>query len=67
MNRKKMILLTSLLVLIPMIVGLILWNRLPEEMPVHFNADGEPDNWESKAFAVFFIPLFLCHKYTLRC
>ena len=59
MNRKKMILLTSLLVLIPMIVGLILWNRLPEEMPVHFNADGEPDNWESKAFAVFFIPLFL--------
>ena len=59
MNRKKMILLTSLLVLIPMIVGLVLWNRLPEEIPVHFNADGNPDNWESKAFSVFFIPLFL--------
>lgn len=59
MNRKKMILLTSLLVLVPMIVGLVLWNRLPEEIPVHFNADGNPDNWESKAFSVFFIPLFL--------
>ena len=59
MNRKKMILLTSLLVLIPMIVGLILWNKLPEEIPVHFNAAGEPDNYESKAFAVFFLPLFL--------
>ena len=49
MNRKKMILLTSLLVLIPMIVGLILWNKLPEEIPVHFNASGEADNGESVA------------------
>lgn len=65
MNRKKMIFLTSLLVLIPMIVGLILWNRLPDEMPVHFNAAGEPDNWESKAFAVFFIPLFLLAVHLL--
>lgn len=59
MNRKKMILLTSFLVLIPMIVGLILWNKLPEEIPIHFNSAGKPDNYESKAFAVFFIPLFL--------
>ena len=59
MNRKKAILLTSLLTFIPMIVGLILWNQLPEKMPVHFNYAGEPDNWASKAFAVFFIPLFL--------
>ena len=59
MNRKKAILLTSLLTFIPIIVGLILWNKLPEEIPVHFNALGEPDNYESKAFAVFFLPLFL--------
>ncbi len=65
MNRKKAILLTSLLVLIPMIVGLVLWNRLPEEIPVHFNSAGEPDNYESKAFAVFFIPLFLWAMHLL--
>lgn len=59
MNRKKMLFLTSLIIFIPMIVGLVLWNKLPEEIPVHFNTDGEPDNWESKSFAVFFIPLFL--------
>jgi len=59
MNRKKMIILTSFFVLIPVIVGLILWNKLPEKLPVHFNADGAPDNWESRPFAVFFIPLFL--------
>lgn len=65
MNRKKAILLTSLLVLIPMIVGLILWNKLPEKIPVHFNSAGEADNYASKAFAVFFIPLFLWAMHLL--
>lgn len=66
MNRKKMIFLTSLLILIPMIVGLLLWNQLPDEIPVHFDSAGKPDNYESKAFAVFFIPLFLwaVHLFT---
>lgn len=65
MNRKKMIFLTSLLIFIPMIVGLLLWNRLPEEIPVHFNSAGKPDNYNSKAFAVFFIPLFLWAMHLL--
>ncbi len=65
MNRKKMILLTSLLVFIPTIIGLILWNKLPEELPVHFNAAGEIDNWESKTFVVFFMPLFLWGTHLL--
>lgn len=59
MNRKKAILLTSLLIFIPIIVGLVLWSRLPEEIPVHFNAAGSPDKYKSKAFAVFLLPLFL--------
>ncbi len=29
MKRKKLIFLTSLLTLIPMVIGLLLWNRLP--------------------------------------
>ncbi len=65
MNRKKMIFLTSLLAFIPMIVGLILWNRLPEELPIHFNSAGEIDNWESKSFVVFIIPLFLWAMHLL--
>lgn len=63
MNRKKMIFLTSLIIFVPMIVGLLFWNRLPEELPIHFNSAGEIDNYGSKAFVVFFFPLFLlaCH------
>ena len=65
MNRKKMILLTSLLVFIPMIMGLVLWNRLPDEIPIHFNSAGKPDNYASKSFAVFFIPIFLWAMHLL--
>lgn len=65
MNRKKMILLTSLLIFIPMVLGLIFWNKLPKELPIHFNSAGEIDNHGSKAFVVFFIPLFLWAMHLL--
>ena len=65
MNRKKMILLTSLLIFIPMLIGLLLWNKLPEELPIHFNSAGEIDNWESKEFVIFIIPLFLWAMHLL--
>ena len=59
MNRKKIIFLTSLITFVPMLVGLLFWSRLPEELPIHFNSAGEVDNYGSKAFVVFFLPLFL--------
>ena len=65
MNRKKMILLTSLLAFIPMIVGILLWNQLPEELPIHFNAAGEIDNRASKTIVVFLFPLFLWAMHLL--
>ena len=57
-NKKKLI-LTSILILVPIIIGLILWNKLPDKLPTHWNASGEVDGWSSKAFAVFGLPGFL--------
>ena len=57
-NKKKMI-LTSCVILVPIIIGLILWNKLPDKIPTHWNAKGEADGWSSKAFAVFGFPVFL--------
>ena len=66
MNRKKTIFLTSILVFIPMIVGLILWNKLPEQIPIHFNVAGAADQYGSKAFVVLGIPglLWILHLLT---
>ena len=39
--------------LIPSIAGLILWNKLPDSIALHFTFDGTPDAFYPKAFAVF--------------
>lgn len=51
--------ITSIIILTPIVAGLLLWNQLPAEMATHFGSDGEPDGWSSKEFAVIGLPLFL--------
>ena len=61
MIRKhlKLLIITSLITLLPLFAGLILWDRLPAQMPTHWNMAWEVDGWSSKAFAVFGLPLML--------
>ena len=59
-KRNKWILfVTSLVILLPLAVGLILWNQLPEQMPTHWGADGQVDGYSSKLFGVLGLPLFM--------
>ncbi len=58
-KNKAALILTSLVLLIPILIGLLLWNRLPEQIPSHWGIDGEIDGWSSKAFAVFGFPCLL--------
>ena len=55
----KTMILTSLLTLLPIVAGLILWNRLPEQMPTHWGMDGQVDGWSGKVFGIFGLPLIL--------
>lgn len=57
-NLKTMI-ITSIIILAPIVVGLLLWDQLPAELATHFNENGEPNGWSSKPFAVIGMPLFL--------
>lgn len=61
-ENKKLIIVTSVVTLLPMIVGLLLWNKLPDTMATHFDINNQADGYSSKAFAVFGIPgfIFLC-------
>ena len=54
--NKKTLLLTSLICLLPIIAGLLVYDRLPETMATHWNMNGEADGWSSRAFAVFGLP-----------
>lgn len=55
-NIKRTIVITSVITLLPMLIGMFLWNRLPEQIPTHFGLDGQPDSWSDRTFAVFFLP-----------
>jgi len=55
----KLLVVTSLLILLPIAAGLILWNQLPDQLPSHWNAAGEIDGWASKPFLVFGMPLLM--------
>ncbi len=56
---RKTLIITTIITLLPMLAGMILWNKLPEQFPIHFNAAGEVDGWSSKTFGVFGLPLIL--------
>ena len=57
-NLPKLI-ITSLITLIPIVIGLILWDKLPEQVPVHWDINGAVDGYTSKTQAVFLMPLVL--------
>lgn len=59
MKNKKLLIITSLLTLLPIPVGLLLWDRFPEVMTVHWGITGQADGYGSPAFAVFGLPLIL--------
>ena len=52
-KNKNLLILTSLLTLLPIPVGLLLWNRFPEVMAIHWGITGQADGYGSPAFAVF--------------
>ena len=58
-KHLKVLIITSLLILLPIVAGVVLWDRLPTQMPTHWNARGEVDGWGSKGFFVFGLPLIL--------
>lgn len=57
--KWKSLIITLLVCLLPILFGVILWDKLPDRIAIHFNFYGEPDNFASKSFAVFGLPLMM--------
>ena len=58
-EHKKSIILSTAVTLLPMAMGCILWDHLPETMAVHWGADGAADGFGTKHVAVFLLPAIL--------
>ena len=62
-NHRILILLTSLVTLLPILIGILCWNRLPDTIATHFASDGTPNGFSSKTFAVLGIPAFIVRPF----
>ncbi|MBR2040679.1 MAG: SdpI family protein [Clostridia bacterium] len=64
-ENKLKVIISSLIILLPSILGLIIWDKLPNNMVIHWGADGNADGLGAKAFAVFGLPLILLAVHLL--
>ena len=63
-NRLNLI-LASLVTLLPMAVGLIFWNSLPDLVPRHWDLSGNADGYSGKGLVVFGLPLIMLAAHWL--
>lgn len=57
--KWKFFMITSIVCLLPILLGISLWNKLPRTMAIHFNIYGVADGFASKEFVVFGLPVLM--------
>ena len=58
MVDKKSLFVGIVICLLPILIGVYYFDVLPDQIAVHFNFKGEPDNFVSKTRAIIEIPVF---------
>lgn len=63
----KVDLLSIGLCLVAILPGIMVYDRLPEEIATHFGLDGAPNGYSSRLFAVVGLPLIVALVQTVYC
>lgn len=60
-NKSKVLFLciSTVVCLLPILLGVFLYAKLPSQIPIHFNSAGEADGYASKPVACFMLPVVL--------
>ncbi|MDF2944093.1 MAG: putative rane protein [Herbinix sp.] len=53
------LILSILFCLIPFIISAAFYEQLPEQVAIHFNFNGDPDNYAPRLFVAFGVPLLM--------
>ena len=56
---KKQLIISTIVILLPILFCLLMWDQLPESFATHWGVDGQADGWMEKGLAVFLLPLLL--------
>lgn len=57
--KWKSLITTCIVCLLPILLGLALWEKLPDTMAIHFDMNNEPNGFASKGFVVFGLPVLM--------
>ena len=69
---KRILILSVIICLLPMALGIAFYDKLPEQMPIHFNIRGQADNYGPKNLVLFGIPVVMaiiqaiCMTFTIK-
>ncbi len=57
-RNKWKLLVSSVVILLPTVAGLLLWDTLPMQVPTHWGLRGRPDGWSGRS-ALLWMPVLL--------
>lgn len=63
----KILIQTSLVCLLPILLGVALWEKLPDMVAIHFDINNNPDTFASKGVAVFGLPVLMMAFQVFGC
>lgn len=63
--NKKTLIITSIVTVLPILVGMFLWDKLPDRIATHFDMAGTPNGFSSKTFTVYGMPVLLLFFHLL--
>lgn len=57
--NMKILIITSVVCLLPIILGMLVYSELPEQVAIHWGIDNNPDGYFSKIAFVFGMPIMM--------
>lgn len=66
-SEKKLMIITSIICLLPIIIGILFYKELPDNIAIHFDINSEPTNYFSKPLFIFGVPIFMMLLQIISC
>ena len=64
MLKKKSDIYNLVLIVCAFLMTIVLYNKLPDLVPIHWNASGEIDGYGPKIFGAFMAPVIMVFTWT---
>lgn len=65
MTTRTTTIIVLILIVVAALAGLLLWNRLPDQMASHWNVNDQVDGYMPKVWGVFMVPLMTLGMFLL--